>query len=56
MVYPDPEKNTVVHAWTDHADFVITTDDPAYAGSGRDVDVHAVGVDPSGHAFVWPSP
>ena len=46
MVYPDPEKNTVVHAWTDHADFVITTDDPAYAGSGRDVDVHAVGIDP----------
>src|SRR6185295_18136715 len=29
MVYPDPGKNTVVHAWTDHADFVITTDDPA---------------------------
>jgi len=47
MVYPDPERNTVVHAWTDHADFVITTDDPAYAGSGRDVDVHAVGIDPS---------
>jgi photosystem II stability/assembly factor-like uncharacterized protein len=47
MVYPDPEKNTVVHAWTDHADFVITTDDPAYAGSGRDVDIHAVGIDPS---------
>jgi photosystem II stability/assembly factor-like uncharacterized protein len=46
MVYPDPGKNTVVHAWTDHADFVITTDDPAYAGSGRDVDVHAVVVDP----------
>ena len=46
MVYPDPEKNTVVHAWTDHADFVITTDDPAYAGSGRDVDIHAVAVDP----------
>ena len=32
MVYPDPGKNTVVHAWTDHGDFVITTDDPAYAG------------------------
>jgi photosystem II stability/assembly factor-like uncharacterized protein len=46
MVYPDPDQNTVVHAWTDHADFVITTDDPAYAGSGRDVDVHAVGIDP----------
>jgi photosystem II stability/assembly factor-like uncharacterized protein len=46
MVYPDPERNTVVHAWTDHADFVITTDDPAYAGSGRDVDVHAIGIDP----------
>ena len=47
MVYPDPEKNTVVHAWTDHGDFVITTDDPAYAGSGRDVDIHTIGVDPS---------
>ena len=46
MFYPDPGKNTVVHAWTDHADFVITTDDPAYAGSGRDVDIHAVAVDP----------
>jgi photosystem II stability/assembly factor-like uncharacterized protein len=47
MVYPDPEKNTVVHAWTDHADFVITTDDASYAGSGRDVDVHAIGIDPT---------
>ena len=54
MVYPDPTKNTVVHAWTDHADFVITTDDPAYAGSGRDVDVHAIAVDPVGHADFSP--
>ena len=52
MIYPDPEKNTVVHAWTDHADFVITTDDPAYAGSGRDVDIHAVAVDPSDARFL----
>ena len=49
MVYPDPDQNTVVHAWTDHADFVITTDDPAYAGSGRDVDVHTVGDRPVRH-------
>ncbi|MCI4354784.1 MAG: hypothetical protein L3K06_05400, partial [Thermoplasmata archaeon] len=52
MIYPDPEKNTVVHAWTDHADFVITTDDPAYAGSGREVDIHAVAVDPSDSRFL----
>ncbi len=52
MIYPDPDKNTVVHAWTDHADFVITTDDPAYAGSGREVDIHAVAVDPSDSRFL----
>jgi photosystem II stability/assembly factor-like uncharacterized protein len=47
MVYPDPDLNTVVHGWTDHADFVITTSDPAYPGSGRDVEIQAVAVDPS---------
>jgi hypothetical protein len=47
MVFPDPDKNTVVHAWTDHADFVLTTDDPAFPGSGKDVDIHAVAVDPA---------
>lgn len=52
MVYPDPDRNTVVHAWTDHADFVITTDDPAYAGSGRDVDIHAIAVDPADSRFL----
>lgn len=45
MVYPDPAKNTAVHAWTDHGDFVITTDDPAYLGSGRSSSVHTVAVD-----------
>jgi 6-phosphogluconolactonase/glucosamine-6-phosphate isomerase/deaminase/photosystem II stability/assembly factor-like uncharacterized protein len=47
MVFPDPYRNTVVHAWTDHADFVLTTDDPVYPGSGRDVDIHALAVDPA---------
>jgi photosystem II stability/assembly factor-like uncharacterized protein len=46
MLYPDPEKNTAVHARTDHGDFVITTDDPAFPGSGRSTSVHTVGVDP----------
>jgi photosystem II stability/assembly factor-like uncharacterized protein len=46
VVYPDPAKNTKVHAWTDHGDFVITTDDPAFPGSGRDTDVHTVAIDP----------
>jgi photosystem II stability/assembly factor-like uncharacterized protein len=46
MVYPDPVRNTQVHARTDHGDFVITTDDPAYLASGSDVDIHAVAVDP----------
>jgi photosystem II stability/assembly factor-like uncharacterized protein len=46
MVYPDPLRNTRVHARTDHGDFVITTDDEAYlGGNGSDVDVHAVAVD-----------
>jgi photosystem II stability/assembly factor-like uncharacterized protein len=46
MVYPDPNRNTVVHGWTDHADFVITTADPAYPWSGKDVEIQAVAVDP----------
>jgi photosystem II stability/assembly factor-like uncharacterized protein len=46
MVFPDPAKNTAVHARTDHGDFVITTDDPAYPGSGRSASVHTVAVDP----------
>ncbi len=45
MVYPNPARNTAVHAWTDHADFVITTDDPAYPGSGRSTHVHTLAVD-----------
>lgn len=45
MVYPDPARNTAVHARTDHGDFVITTDDPAYPGSGRSTSVHTVAVD-----------
>lgn len=50
MVYPDPAKNTAVHARTDHGDFVITTDDPAYPGSGRSASVHTVAVDASDSA------
>jgi photosystem II stability/assembly factor-like uncharacterized protein len=50
MVYPDPAKSTAVHARTDHGDFVITTDDPAYPGSGRSASVHTVAVDASDSA------
>lgn len=47
MVYPDPGRNTAVHAYTDHADFVIRTDDPSYPAGAGDVDIHAVSVDPA---------
>jgi photosystem II stability/assembly factor-like uncharacterized protein len=47
MVYPDPARNTAVHAWTDHADFVIRTDDPSYPVGAGDVDIHSVSVDPA---------
>jgi photosystem II stability/assembly factor-like uncharacterized protein len=45
MVFPDPARNTVEHGWGDHAECVITTDDPTYPGSGRIVIVHAIAVD-----------
>ena len=47
MVYPDPARNTAVHAYTDHADFVIRTDDPSYPAGAGDVDIHTVAVDPA---------
>src|SRR5262249_22891055 len=47
MVFPDPTKNTVQHGWGDHADTVITTDDPLYP-SGLEADIQAVAVDPAG--------
>jgi photosystem II stability/assembly factor-like uncharacterized protein len=46
LVWPDPSRNTVHRAWSDHGDTVYTTDDSTYP-SGRDVDVQALAVDPA---------
>lgn len=32
MVFPDPRRNTVEHQVGDHADYSLTSDDPAYPG------------------------
>jgi hypothetical protein len=53
MVFPDPAKNTSEHTWNDHAEYVVTTDDPAYPGGGRDVEVNAIAVDPSDSGVVY---
>lgn len=45
LLLPDPARNTVARAVSDHGDRVFFTDDPAYPGSGRDVTVHAMVVD-----------
>jgi photosystem II stability/assembly factor-like uncharacterized protein len=45
MLLPDPARNTVARAISDHGDRVFFTEDPAYPGSGRDVTVHAMVVD-----------
>lgn len=51
MVFPDPSRNTNAHGWGDHAETIYTTDDPFYPG-GRDVTIHAIGVDQASPARV----
>ena len=54
MVLPDPAQGTEARPISDHGDRVFFTRDPAYPGSGRNVDVHAIAVDEddSGRVFV----
>jgi photosystem II stability/assembly factor-like uncharacterized protein len=37
MVFPDPTKQTVEHTWSDHAEYVITTNDSTYPASGEEI-------------------
>jgi photosystem II stability/assembly factor-like uncharacterized protein len=46
MVFPDPARGTVEHAWGDHAETVFTSDDPLYP-SGLDASILTVVVDPA---------
>jgi len=46
MVFPDPARGAVVRARGDHAEPLMTADDPAYP-SGRYASIHAVAVDPT---------
>ena len=43
MVFPDPAKNTVEHMIGDHADFMLSSDDPAYETG---MSIRAIAVDP----------
>ena len=47
MVFPDPTKQTEEHTWSDHAEYVITTNDMSYPASGKEIDIQAIAVDPS---------
>jgi len=47
MVFPDPTKGTKEHTWSDHAEFVITTNDTSYPASGQEIDIQAIAVDPA---------
>ena len=53
MVFPDPAQNTAGARSATTATRVFTTDDPAYPGSGRDVTIHAVAVDPDDPRRAW---
>jgi len=44
MVFPNPAKNTVEHMRGDHAEFVLTSDDPAYPPAPQSIG--AIAVDP----------
>jgi len=44
MVFPNPTKNTVEHMRGDHADYVLTSDDPSYPAGAS---IEAIAVDPA---------
>jgi photosystem II stability/assembly factor-like uncharacterized protein len=44
MVWPDPTRNTVEHMRGDHADFLLTSDDPSYQTG---VSIEAIAEDPA---------
>lgn len=46
MVFPGPMRHTEEHTWSDHAEYFLTTGDPSYPASGREIDIQAVAVDP----------
>jgi photosystem II stability/assembly factor-like uncharacterized protein len=50
MLFPSPSRNTVEHQLGDHAEYLLTSDDPAYAGG----EVSAIAIDPAhtDHIFV----
>jgi photosystem II stability/assembly factor-like uncharacterized protein len=45
MILPNPTRNTVEHMCGDHADYFLTSDDPAYPRPGRRI--LAIAVDPT---------
>lgn len=44
MIFPDPAKNTIEHMRGDHAEFLLTSDDPAYPPAPQSI--AAIAVDP----------
>jgi hypothetical protein len=53
MIYPDPTKGTIEHTWSDHAEYVITTNDTSYPASGQEIDIQAIAVDPADSKRVY---
>src|SRR6185503_12516222 len=53
MVFPDPEKGTTEHTWSDHAEYIINTKDKAYPASGEEIDIQAIAVDPTNSDRVY---
>jgi photosystem II stability/assembly factor-like uncharacterized protein len=53
LVFPDPTRNTVEHMRGDHADYVLTTDDPAYPRGRGSTWITALAVDPSDSRAVY---
>jgi photosystem II stability/assembly factor-like uncharacterized protein len=47
MVFPDPTKGATEHTWSDHAEYVLTTNDASYPASGQEIDIQAIAVAPT---------
>jgi photosystem II stability/assembly factor-like uncharacterized protein len=48
MVFPDPARHTRALFVGDHAEYVLRSDDPLYAGADQSTAVHAIAVAPDG--------
>jgi photosystem II stability/assembly factor-like uncharacterized protein len=44
MVFPDPSRNTIARLTGDHAEYVLHSDDPLYAGAGERTSLQAIAV------------